>query len=81
MIELFIKLDVGSCLVPCDLNVPHGSGSMKAEEVNKTGPEDESDVFGVASCGEAMEGDEDDKGVLDRGLKSESNAGELRGVR
>ena len=62
MIELFIKIEVGMVLAPCDLRVPHESGRIKAEEANKRGPDDDDkDVFGVASCGDAMAGDEDDK--------------------
>jgi hypothetical protein len=74
-IELFIKLEVGIVLEP-DFSAPHGSGRMNAEEVYMTGPEEDKEVFGVASCGDATTGDEDDKGVDDRGLMRENRAGE-----
>jgi hypothetical protein len=76
MIELLTKVQVGIDLVPRDFSVPHGSGRMKAEEVYTMGPEEDSDVFGVASCGDATTGDEEDKGVDERGLIKENRDGE-----
>ena len=72
---------VGIFLAPSDLRVPHGSGRRNAEENCKRGPEDDSEVFGVASCGDATTGEDDDKEFGDRGLTRENREGELSGVR